>query len=51
MSVICSTLADVVFAGGPKIGREKIKYNANTHSYGCGVDVKHFGKARSKNTR
>ena len=42
--------ADVVFAGGPKIGREKIKYNANTHSYGCGVDVKHFGKARSKAT-
>ena len=42
--------ADVVFAGGPKIGREKIKYNANTHSYGCGVDVKHFGKARSKTT-
>ncbi len=42
--------ADVVFAGGPKIGRDKIKYNANTHSYGCGVDVKHFGKARSKNT-
>lgn len=44
------TIADVVFAGGPKIGRDKIKYNANTHSYGCGVDVKHFGTARSKNT-
>ena len=43
--------ADVVFAGGPKIGREKIKYNANTHSYGCGVDVKHFGKARAKATK
>lgn len=43
-------IADVVFAGGPKIGRDKIKYNANTHSYGCGVDVKHFGKARSKTT-
>ncbi len=42
--------ADVVFAGGPKIGRDKIKYNANTHSYGCGVDVKHFGKARCKST-
>ena len=40
-------IADVVFAGGPKIGRDKIKYNANTHSYGCGVDMKHFGKARS----
>ena len=43
-------IADVVFAGGPKIGRDKIKYNSNTHSYGCGVDVKHFGTARSKNT-
>ncbi len=44
-------MADVVFAGGPKIGRDKIKYNANTHSYGCGVDIKHFGKARSKTTK
>ena len=44
-------IADVVFAGGPKIGRDKIKYNANTHSYGCGVDIKHFGKARSKSTK
>ncbi len=44
-------IADVVFAGGPKIGRDKIKHNANTHSYGCGVDIKHFGKARSKTTK
>ncbi len=44
-------MADVVFAGGPKIGRDKIKHNANTHSYGCGVDIKHFGKARSKTTK
>ena len=43
-------MADVVFAGGPKIGRDKIKYNPNTHSYGCGVDVKHFGKARLAST-
>jgi glycosyltransferase involved in cell wall biosynthesis len=43
-------IADVVFAGGPKIGREKIKYNANTHSFGCGVDVRHFGAARAKST-
>ena len=43
-------VADVVFAGGPKIGRDKIKYNANTHSYGCGVDVKHFGTARTAAT-
>ena len=44
-------IADVVFAGGPKIGRDKIKHNANTHSYGCGVDIKHFGKARLKSTQ
>ena len=43
-------ISDVVFAGGPKIGKEKIKHNANTHSYGCGVDVKHFGKARLEAT-
>ena len=34
-----------------KIGRDKIKYNPNTHSYGCGVDIKHFGKARLKSTK
>ncbi len=44
-------IADVVFGGGPKIAREKIQYNANTHSFGCGVDVVHFAKARSKRTR
>ena len=44
-------IADVVFGGGPKIASEKIKYNANTHSFGCGVDSAHFAKARSKRTR
>jgi glycosyltransferase involved in cell wall biosynthesis len=44
------SIADVVFAGGPKIGRDKIKFNANTHSYGCGVDVNHFGKACLRST-
>ena len=43
-------IADVVFAGGPKIGRDKIRYNANTHTFGCGVDVAHFGKARATET-
>ena len=43
-------IADVVFAGGPKIGKDKIKYNVNTHTFGCGVDVTHFGKARSEET-
>jgi glycosyltransferase involved in cell wall biosynthesis len=35
-----------VFAGGPKLGREKRKFNANTHAYGCGVDVRHFSRAQ-----
>ena len=37
--------ADVVFAGGPKMAKSKSRYNSNCHSYGCGVDIKHFGKA------
>ena len=43
-------IADVVFAGGPKIGKDKIRHNANTHTFGCGVDVAHFGKARAAET-
>ncbi len=43
-------ISDVVFAGGPKICSSKIAHNANCHSYGCGVDVKHFGKARAEAT-
>jgi len=38
-------VADIVFAGGPKLGVEKRKYNDNTHAYGCGVDVQHFSRA------
>ena len=38
--------ADVVFAGGPKMARSKRRFNANCHSFGCGVDITHFGKAR-----
>lgn len=37
--------ADVVFTGGRKLYESKIKHNPNTHFYGCGVDVEHFGKA------
>ena len=44
------SLADVVFAGGPKIWKAKREHNANCHSYGCGVDVRHFGKARAEET-
>lgn len=40
--------ADLVFAGGPKIHRAKLPYNANCHSYGCGVDVAHFSRARDR---
>jgi len=41
------TVADVVFAGGPKIQRAKAPFNSNCHAYGCGVDFKHFGPARN----
>jgi len=44
------TIADVVFAGGPKIHKAKRLLNSNCHSYGCGVDVRHFGRARLKET-
>jgi glycosyltransferase involved in cell wall biosynthesis len=38
-------LADVVFAGGPKIWSAKRELNANCFCYGCGVDARHFGGA------
>jgi glycosyltransferase involved in cell wall biosynthesis len=43
-------IANVVFAGGPKICKEKINYNANCYSFGCGVDVEHFGQAAHSST-
>ncbi len=43
-------LADVVFAGGPKIHQAKVLHNENCHSYGCGVEIAHFGKARRPET-
>ena len=39
-------LADVVFAGGPKIWEAKRLLNANCFSFGCGVECNHFGRAR-----
>ena len=39
-------VADVVFAGGPKIWRAKREFNKNCFSFGCGVDAKHFARAR-----
>ncbi|MDB6116767.1 MAG: glycosyltransferase [Verrucomicrobiaceae bacterium] len=43
-------LANVVFAGGPKIHNAKSPYNPNCHCYGCGVDVEHFGRAAAAST-
>ncbi len=39
-------LADVVFAGGPKIWKAKRLLNQNCFMFGGGVDEKHFGRAR-----
>lgn len=39
--------ADVVFVGGRKLHKSKLCWNANSHFYGCGVDHRHFGKARN----
>jgi glycosyltransferase involved in cell wall biosynthesis len=39
-------VADVVFAGGPKIWKAKKELNENCFMFGCGVDASHFGRAR-----
>ncbi|PYI77072.1 MAG: glycosyltransferase family 1 protein [Verrucomicrobia bacterium] len=39
-------IADVVFAGGPKIWKAKKQLNENCFMFGCGVDASHFGQAR-----
>jgi len=44
------SMADVVFTGGRKMYESKIRYNDNCHFYGCGVDVDHYSKARSRHT-
>lgn len=38
-------MADIVFAGGPKIHSAKRLHNENCHAFGCGADVAHFAKA------
>ena len=43
-------IADVVFAGGPKIWKEKRRHNPNCFVFGCGVDAEHFGKASQVST-
>ena len=40
-------VADVVFCGGQKMRRKRLPLNANTHFFGTGVDVDHFGRALS----
>ncbi|HEX4666874.1 MAG TPA: glycosyltransferase [Chthoniobacterales bacterium] len=40
-------LADVVFAGGPRIWESKRELNPNCFCFGCGVDHEHFGKAQA----
>jgi glycosyltransferase involved in cell wall biosynthesis len=42
--------ADVVFTGGYKLFEAKSQLHRNTHFYGCGVDLEHFGKARLPET-
>jgi glycosyltransferase involved in cell wall biosynthesis len=42
--------ADLVFTGGYQLYEAKSRFHANTHFYGCGVDVQHFGRARAAST-
>jgi glycosyltransferase involved in cell wall biosynthesis len=37
--------ADLVFTGGYQLFESKSRHHHNVHFYGCGVDVRHFGKA------
>ncbi|MBA4136241.1 MAG: glycosyltransferase family 1 protein [Opitutus sp.] len=39
--------ADVVFCGGRRMREKRLPHNRNTHFYGTGVDLAHFGTARS----
>lgn len=40
-------VADVVFCGGQKMRKKRLPVNANTHFFGTGVDIGHFGQALS----
>ena len=42
--------ADVVFTGGYELGDKKRKQHGNVHTFGCGVEISHFGKAMDPNT-
>jgi glycosyltransferase involved in cell wall biosynthesis len=39
--------ADVVFCGGQKMRRKRLRLNPNTHFFGTGVDIAHFGAVLS----
>jgi glycosyltransferase involved in cell wall biosynthesis len=39
--------ADVVFCGGQKMRQKRLPLNPNTHFFGTGVDIAHFGRALS----
>jgi glycosyltransferase involved in cell wall biosynthesis len=43
-------IADLVFAGGPKMWATKREQNPNCFLFGCGVDVAHFGRALHHST-
>lgn len=40
-------VADVVFCGGQKMRQKRLPLNPNTHFFGTGVDIAHFGQALS----
>jgi beta-glucosidase/6-phospho-beta-glucosidase/beta-galactosidase/glycosyltransferase involved in cell wall biosynthesis len=40
--------ADVVFTGGYNLGEKKAEQHDNVHTFGCGVEVHHFGEARDR---
>lgn len=42
--------ADIVFTGGYQLFRSKSRHHQNVHFFGCGVDVDHYGRARSVET-
>ena len=41
-------VADVVFCGGQKMRKKRLPLNSNTHFFGTGVDVEHFGKVLTR---
>jgi beta-glucosidase/6-phospho-beta-glucosidase/beta-galactosidase len=43
--------ADIVFTGGYELGAKKKKQHDNVHTFGCGVEVSHFGKAMQEDTQ